>query len=155
MIEINLFDEAATDALGAILAAHLVPRDVVTLQGPLGSGKTALARAIIRARLGDPDLEVPSPSFALLQPYDGIVHADLYRLNDEGEIFELGLLDDDDAILLVEWPQRAPILFDRDGIKITIEMEGKRRRAAIRPQGARALSDLFAALAQAGGAAPH
>lgn len=115
-------DEAATEAIGAALAGQLVPGDIVTLEGDLGVGKTALARAIIRARLGDPGLEVPSPSFALVQPYRGLMHADLYRLADESELIELGLLDDDDDILLVEWPQRAPSLFERPGLRIEIAM---------------------------------
>lgn len=115
-------DEAATEAIGAALAGQLVPGDIVTLEGDLGVGKTALARAMIRARLGDPELEVPSPSFAIVQPYRGIMHADLYRLADESELIELGLMDDEDDILLVEWPQRAPSLFARPGLRITIAM---------------------------------
>ncbi|HEV7718814.1 MAG TPA: tRNA (adenosine(37)-N6)-threonylcarbamoyltransferase complex ATPase subunit type 1 TsaE [Arsenicitalea sp.] len=109
-------DDAATLALGVALAKALVPGDLVLLQGDLGAGKTALARSIIRALVGDPAVEVPSPSFALVQPYQGaqgpILHADLYRLAAAGEIGELGLFDDPAAIVLVEWPERAPELFD-------------------------------------------
>lgn len=115
-------DEAATDAIGAIIAGHLVAGDVVTLEGDLGAGKTALTRAIIRTRIGDPALEVPSPSFAIVQPYPGIVHADLYRLSEESEIEELGLLDEEEAIVLVEWPQRAPSLLSRPGLRIGLSM---------------------------------
>jgi tRNA threonylcarbamoyladenosine biosynthesis protein TsaE len=102
-------DEAATETLGRKLARKLRPGDVVTLSGPLGVGKTALARSIIRAlgHLG----EVPSPSFAIVQPYEKIDppvwHVDLYRLEDAGEIDELGLDSTADAVLLVEWPERA------------------------------------------------
>lgn len=107
-----LSDDAATDALGAMLAAVLVPGDLVLLIGDLGAGKTALARAVIRALAGDPALPVPSPTFSLVQPYatsrGAVIHADLYRLASEDEIAELGLLDDPGAITLVEWAERAP-----------------------------------------------
>src|SRR5690554_756122 len=115
-------NEAATTGIGAALATWLRPGDVVTLEGDLGAGKTALARAIIRARLGDPAMDVPSPSFALVQPYEGIVHADLYRLSGEDEIEELGLFDDEDAILLIEWPARAPSLYARPGLTISLSI---------------------------------
>jgi tRNA threonylcarbamoyl adenosine modification protein YjeE len=111
---ILLADDAATAALGARLAAELKPGDLVLLSGGLGAGKTALARSIIRALTGDPQLDVPSPSFALVQPYEAngkpLLHADLYRLRDAREIDELGLFDRPDAIVLVEWPERAPEL---------------------------------------------
>ncbi|WP_332701671.1 tRNA (adenosine(37)-N6)-threonylcarbamoyltransferase complex ATPase subunit type 1 TsaE [Devosia sp.] len=107
-----LADDAATAALGAELAVELAPGDLVVLEGDLGSGKTALARAIIRSLAGDPRLEVPSPTFALVQPYDTakgpLLHADLYRLGDPREVEELGLLDNPEAIVLVEWAERAP-----------------------------------------------
>jgi len=106
-----LADEAATQALGAALGAVLRAGDVIALSGPLGSGKTTLARALLRA-LGEED-EVPSPSFALVQPYDTLSppvwHADLYRLEDPSELAELGL--DEilaEGALIVEWPERAP-----------------------------------------------
>lgn len=109
-----LADDAATAAFGAKLAAILKPGDIILLDGDLGAGKTALARAIIRTLMADPGLDVPSPSFALVQPYErgeqAILHADLYRLAGESEIEELGLLDDPDAIVLIEWPDRAPRL---------------------------------------------
>jgi tRNA threonylcarbamoyladenosine biosynthesis protein TsaE len=109
-----LADDAATAAFGARLAAILTPGDIVLLDGDLGAGKTALARAIIRSLCRDPDLDVPSPSFALVQPYEydgqAILHADLYRLAGESEIEELGLFDDPEAIVLIEWPERAPRL---------------------------------------------
>ena len=104
-----LSDEAATEALGRKLARSLRPGDVVTLSGPLGVGKTALARSIIRA-LGH-EGEVPSPSFAIVQPYEEIEppvwHVDLYRIEVAGEIDELGLDSAGEAALLVEWPERA------------------------------------------------
>ncbi|KKB10705.1 hypothetical protein VE25_16650 [Devosia geojensis] len=117
-------DDAATAALGAELAATLSSGDLVLLEGDLGAGKTALARAIIRALAGDPDLEVPSPTFALIQPYRAgglnVLHADLYRLGDPREIDELGLLDDAQAIVLVEWAERAPELAERATLVVTL-----------------------------------
>ena len=111
-----LADDAATAQLGEELAATLRPGDIVVLDGDLGAGKTALARAIIRALSNDPDLEVPSPTFALVQPYDTpvapVLHADLYRLGDPREVDELGLVDNPEAIVLVEWAERAPELLD-------------------------------------------
>nr|WP_295889843.1 tRNA (adenosine(37)-N6)-threonylcarbamoyltransferase complex ATPase subunit type 1 TsaE [uncultured Devosia sp.] len=105
-------DDAATAELGASLARELTPGDIVLLEGDLGAGKTALARAIIRSLAADPDLDVPSPTFALVQPYDTpagpVLHADLYRLGDPREVDELGLMDNPDAIVLVEWAARSP-----------------------------------------------
>ena len=107
-----LADDAATAALGAELAATLRPGDLVILEGDLGAGKTALARAIIRNLAEEPTLDVPSPTFALVQPYETlrgpVLHADLYRLGDPREVDELGLLDNAEAIVLVEWAERAP-----------------------------------------------
>lgn len=130
-------DDAATDALGRRLAPALRPGDLVRLEGDLGSGKTALARAVIRALSGDPALEVPSPSFALVQPYDTpagpVLHADLYRLASASEIDELGLFDDPDAIVLVEWAERVPELAARATVTVTLSVPpgGAGRRAAI------------------------
>jgi tRNA threonylcarbamoyladenosine biosynthesis protein TsaE len=105
----NLEDEAATARLGARLARVLVPGDVVLLSGPLGVGKTALARGLIAA-LGHGG-EVPSPSFSIVQPYEHldppVWHVDLYRIESAGEIDELGLDAAADAVLLIEWPERA------------------------------------------------
>jgi tRNA threonylcarbamoyladenosine biosynthesis protein TsaE len=104
-----LEDEQATSALGARLAAVAVAGDVITLSGPLGVGKTALARGFISG-LGY-DGEVPSPSFAIVQPYEdlqpAVWHVDLYRIEDPAEMGELGLDSTSDAVLLIEWPERA------------------------------------------------
>ena len=121
-----LADDAATAALGQTLAQTLQPGDIVVLEGDLGAGKTALARAIIRALSEDPDLEVPSPTFALVQPYDTargpVLHADLYRLGDPREVDELGLVDNPEAIVLVEWAERAPELRDAATLTVTLEI---------------------------------
>ena len=105
-----LASEADTDALGQYLAAQLHIGDVIALSGPLGVGKTALARAIIKV-LGH-EGEVPSPSFAIVQPYETLDpplwHVDLYRIEQVDEIAELGLDSAlDDAAMIVEWPERA------------------------------------------------
>jgi tRNA threonylcarbamoyladenosine biosynthesis protein TsaE len=101
--------EDQTAAAGAALARVARAGDVITLSGPLGVGKTALARGFIAA-LGH-DGEVPSPSFAIVQPYDDVDppvwHVDLYRIDDPSEIDELGLDSAAEAVLLVEWPDRA------------------------------------------------
>jgi tRNA threonylcarbamoyl adenosine modification protein YjeE len=98
----------------------------VLLSGGLGAGKTALARAIVRTLADDPRLDVPSPSFALVQPYEvagtPLLHADLYRLVDPREIDELGLFDRADAIVLVEWPERAPELADLATLSVTLSV---------------------------------
>jgi tRNA threonylcarbamoyladenosine biosynthesis protein TsaE len=104
----TLADEAATARIGAALAKIAKAGDVVTLSGPLGVGKTALARGLIKA-LGH-DGEVPSPSFAIVQPYDEldppVFHVDLYRIEAPSEVEELGLDSAADGLLLVEWPDR-------------------------------------------------
>jgi tRNA threonylcarbamoyladenosine biosynthesis protein TsaE len=123
---IFLADDAATAGLGAQLAAALRPGDLVLLSGGLGAGKSALARSIVRTLAGDPALDVPSPSFALVQPYDvkgtPLLHADLYRLRDPREVDELGLFDRPDAIVLVEWPERSPDLTSLATMAVTLSI---------------------------------
>ena len=104
-----LASEDETAALGAALARVAHAGDVITLSGPLGAGKTALARGFIGA-LGY-EADVPSPSFAIVQPYEDldppVWHVDLYRIEDASELEELGLDASEDAVLIVEWPERA------------------------------------------------
>ena len=105
-----LADEAATRAAGAALARVLQPGDVILLDGPLGAGKTTLVRGLLEA-LGHAG-EVPSPSFAIVQPYDDLVlplwHVDLYRIAHPSELAELGLDTVlHDGVLVVEWPGHA------------------------------------------------
>ena len=119
-----LADDDATVAFGQELASLLQPGDIVSLEGELGAGKSALARATIRALAGDADLEVPSPTFALVQPYETprgpVLHADLYRLGHADEADELGLLDNADGFVLVEWAERAPHLAEIATITIAL-----------------------------------
>lgn len=114
---LDLADEAATRALGARLARLARPGDVIALAGTLGTGKSTLARAFIRA-LTSEDEEVPSPTFTLVQTYDtacGTVwHFDLYRLEKAEDAFELGIEDAFiDGICLIEWPERLGRLMPR------------------------------------------
>ena len=106
----KLADEAATIAAGRRLAKTLRPGDVVTLSGPLSAGKTTLVRGLLAA-LGHKG-EVPSPSFAIVQPYEElsppIWHVDLYRIELASDVDELGLEDaGDDGVLVIEWPEHA------------------------------------------------
>lgn len=129
----------ATDALGQLLAAHLVPGDTVLLDGPIGAGKSHLSRAFIRARLGRME-DVPSPTFTLVQTYEDakgdIWHADLYRLSHPDDVLELGLEDAfDTAICLIEWPDRLGPLAPDDAIHVTLSPDGEGRRALLRFSG--------------------
>src|SRR5580704_17097507 len=106
---LTLPDEEATARFAADVAVALEPGDLVTLSGDLGAGKTTFARALIRYLASDEAIEVPSPSYTLLQAYDlpryPIVHADLYRLSGPGELAELGFDDlPPNAVVLLEWP---------------------------------------------------
>jgi tRNA threonylcarbamoyladenosine biosynthesis protein TsaE len=132
----RLADLAQTEAVGAKLAAVLRAGDVITLEGPLGAGKTSIARGLLAALglIG----EAPSPSFAIVQPYAPpevalpVVHVDLYRIDDADELEELGL-DEAlyDSALLVEWPDRAGSEAWPDALRLTL---------AIEPDGARRLT---------------
>lgn len=136
-IQRSRLDAGALDALGERLMSVLEAGDCVTLSGPLGAGKSHLARAMIRARAGEPTLEVPSPSYTLVNVYDGdpeMWHADLYRLGDTSELLEIGLDDAlETAILLIEWPERwVPPPPRRLAIVLAIESDETRALTATR-----------------------
>jgi len=118
-----LVNETATGYLMADLALLIGPGDVITLSGDLGAGKTAAARAMIRYLAGDDSVEVPSPTFTLAQQYDlppyPLLHADLYRIGDPGELEEIGLAPlPEGTVALIEWPERAPDALPPDRIDI-------------------------------------
>jgi tRNA threonylcarbamoyladenosine biosynthesis protein TsaE len=126
-----LADEQSTVALGTSLARAVRPGDVITLSGPLGVGKTALVRAMLGA-MGHAG-EVPSPTFAIVQPYEAldppVWHVDLYRIDDADEIAELGLDAADEGVLVVEWPERAGPNAFPNALRLVLDFaEGSARR---------------------------
>ncbi len=139
-MELFLPDEAATARLGEDIAAVLRAGDVLLLQGDLGAGKSTLARALIRALGDDPDLDVPSPTFTLVQDYataPPVAHFDLYRLRDPGELEELGLFEAaDKGAVLVEWPENAGPVFPSDALTVTLTQQGTGRMAMLVGEGA-------------------
>jgi tRNA threonylcarbamoyladenosine biosynthesis protein TsaE len=137
-ISLFLADDAATSRLGALLSTRLRSGNTVLLHGPIGAGKTHLARALIQARLGRAE-DVPSPSFTLVQTYgaagDEIWHADLYRLTHPDDVLELGLEDVfATAICLIEWPDRLGKRIPANALHITLSDEGQGRRAVLAGQ---------------------
>lgn len=134
-LTLELPTAADTEALGRRLAALAQAGDVILLEGPIGAGKSCLARAFIRSRLGREE-EVPSPTFTLVQVYEApgadIWHADLYRLTHPDEVWELGLDDAfASAICLVEWPDRLGTHVPPDALRLRLEAKGDGRRAVL------------------------
>ncbi|HEV7455584.1 MAG TPA: tRNA (adenosine(37)-N6)-threonylcarbamoyltransferase complex ATPase subunit type 1 TsaE [Roseococcus sp.] len=136
-MHLNVSTLAETEALAARLAALARPGDVILLRGPLGAGKSALARAFLRAAAGDAALEVPSPTFTLVQSYPlpgGVVahHYDLYRLDGPGGLMELGWDEAREGIVLVEWPERLGGLAPAGALTVTLDpLEGDARRITL------------------------
>ena len=129
--DLALPDRTATEALGARIAAGLRPGDAVALEGDLGAGKTALARAILRA-LGV-DGAVPSPTFTLVQCYETativVRHYDLYRIERAAELDELGLDEAlNDGAALIEWPERAEGRLPVDALHVRLTITGENSR---------------------------
>ncbi len=123
----TLPNEQATWRFMADIATALEPGDLVTLSGDLGAGKTTFARALIRYLAGDETIEVPSPTFTLIQTYDlprfTLVHADLYRLSGAAELAELGFDDlPEGAVVMMEWPDRAAGFLPPDRLDITFTL---------------------------------
>lgn len=135
IVTVPLAGERDTILLGEDLALALKPGDCLALSGDLGAGKSTLARAFLRAMADDDDLEVPSPTFTLVQQYDlriPVAHFDLYRLGDASELDELGF---DEAlssgICLVEWPEMADELLPASRIRLSLAHEGPGRVATV------------------------
>jgi tRNA threonylcarbamoyladenosine biosynthesis protein TsaE len=137
-----LKDEAATRALGRAIAAVLQHGEAICLHGPLGAGKSTLARALVRA-LTTPDEEVPSPTFTIVQFYEGarlnVAHFDLYRLSDPDEAYEIGLDEAlEDGAAIIEWPERLEgrLPGDRLDVEISMGPDADSREARLVPHGA-------------------
>lgn len=134
VLELVLPDETATAALGARLAPLLRRGDFVGLSGPLGAGKTTLARALVGALSGDAN--APSPTFGLVALYDGpdfpLAHFDLYRIDAPSEVAELGFDDARaDGVVLVEWPERIAAMIPEEALVIRLDPQGRGRRARL------------------------
>ena len=124
---VALANEQATERFVADIATALEPGDLITLSGDLGAGKTTFARAMIRHLAGDPHIQVPSPTFTLMQLYElprfPVVHADLYRLDAPGELQELGFDDlPEGAVVMMEWPDRAAGFLPPDRLDIAFTL---------------------------------
>lgn len=134
-LSVALPDQTATEALGAALAHALRPGDLVALSGDLGAGKSTLARAAVRALAGSAELDVPSPTFTLAQPYETLpplLHVDLYRVGAPDEAAELGLGEWlENGAILVEWPEHGAGEIPRPALTIALTAEGGGRRADV------------------------
>ena len=135
-----LADEAATAELGARIATQLRAGEAVCLSGPLGAGKSTLARALVRA-LTTPQEDVPSPTFTLVQFYEGprlrVAHFDLYRLSNPDEAYEIGLDEAlDDGAAVIEWPERLAGRLPQDRLDVEIALQGEGRAVRLTPHGA-------------------
>ena len=124
-MNITVQSEDETAKAAADLAPSLSRGDVILLHGTLGMGKTVFARSLVRALTGTPDLEVPSPTFTLVQMYETpacpVYHYDLYRIEDPEEIHELSWEDAlSGGITIVEWPERLGLYKPGAALDITI-----------------------------------
>ncbi len=133
---IDLADAAATEALGRRLAPLVVAGDVMLLDGVLGAGKTTLVRALLRAACGDPALEVPSPTYTLVQSYEApgglmLHHFDLWRLAGPEGLTELGFEDAQEGVSLVEWPDRLGALRPAEALTVSLEVVANGRQARL------------------------
>lgn len=131
-IRFDLPSEEATRVLGASLGAILEPGDILLLSGPLGAGKTTLARALIAQRCGV--AEAPSPTFSLVETYPGdgvtIWHFDFYRLKRDEDAWELGIEEAfSEGASIIEWPERALSVIPPSAMSISLSIENGRRSA--------------------------
>lgn len=134
MQTVSLTNEAQTLALGAKVIAQLSAGQTVCLTGGLGAGKTTLVRGMIQSILKD--IEVPSPTYTLVQTYDmpdfELWHCDMYRLARPEDGYELGLMDAfDEALCLIEWPDKLGSLIPEDALSIDIQFDGEGRKVTL------------------------
>ncbi|EJW20953.1 hypothetical protein IMCC14465_07490 [alpha proteobacterium IMCC14465] len=132
--KLDLPDVSAVRRFAGWIAPRLKKGDWLLLSGDLGAGKTELARGIIRQIFGE-DTDVPSPTFTLIQHYESpeikLLHTDLYRLEASDEIPELGLLDETDSIVLVEWPEKLGAYMPEQAIRISLQDVGSTRTCIV------------------------
>jgi tRNA threonylcarbamoyladenosine biosynthesis protein TsaE len=138
--EFRLDHEADTRRLGAAIAAELKRHEAVCLSGPLGAGKSTLARGLIQALAGEAT-EVPSPTFTLVQIYEtprlAVAHFDLYRLEKPEEVAELGLDEAlDEGAAVIEWPEKLGHHLPANRLDVELHIDGARRRARLSAHGA-------------------
>ena len=138
--DFRLDDEAHTAALGAAVARGLAKGEAVCLSGPLGAGKSVLARGLIRALSPEAE-DIPSPTYTLVQFYPGprfsIAHFDLFRLKTPDEAYEIGLDEAlADGAAVIEWPERLGHHLPRNRLDIELVPDADRRRARLTPHGA-------------------
>jgi len=128
-------DQAEVEAAAVRLAAGLRAGDAVLLEGELGAGKTTFARALIRAACNDPSLEVPSPTYTLVQSYDAagytLHHFDLWRLSGPDGVFDLGWDDARAGVVLVEWPDRLGELAPSSAFRVVLAVFAEDQRTLI------------------------
>jgi len=132
---IELASLAATEALAAAVAALAHRGDAILLEGELGAGKSVFARAFLRVASGDPGLEVPSPTFTLVQTYETRIgpvhHFDLWRLSGPDGLAELGWEEARSDVVLVEWPDRLAALRPEDALTVALHPTGTDSRQAV------------------------
>ncbi|HVN00183.1 MAG TPA: tRNA (adenosine(37)-N6)-threonylcarbamoyltransferase complex ATPase subunit type 1 TsaE [Caulobacteraceae bacterium] len=137
--EFRLDHEGDTRRLGAAIARELKAGEAVCLSGPLGAGKTTLARGLIQALTGEAT-ETTSPTFVLAQTYEApsltLTHFDLYRLEEPEETRELGIDDAlDSGAAVIEWPERLGHHLPHDRVDVELRITGDARRARLTPHG--------------------